>query len=35
LTAKETGELEARIDATVYGLYDLTAEEIKLVEGKG
>jgi len=32
---KETGELEKAIDAMVYGLYGLSAEEIKIVEGKG
>jgi adenine-specific DNA-methyltransferase len=31
---KETGELEKEIDAMVYGLYGLTAEEIKIVEGR-
>ena len=30
----ETNDLEAQIDALVYQLYDLTEEEIKIVEGK-
>ena len=29
----DTGELEAKIDRMVYKLYDLTPEEIKIVEG--
>ena len=28
----DTAELENRIDQMVYGLYDLTPEEIKIVE---
>ena len=31
---KDTTELEAQIDKMVYELYDLTPEEIKIVEGK-
>jgi len=38
LSAKERGEdssdLEREIDAMVYQLYELTAEEIAIVEGK-
>jgi adenine-specific DNA-methyltransferase len=31
---KETKELEEQIDQLVYKLYELTEEEIKIVEGK-
>jgi hypothetical protein len=30
----DTTDLENEIDQLVYGLYDLTEEEIKIVEGK-
>jgi len=32
--ATDTSSMEAEIDALVYKLYDLTDEEIKIVEGK-
>ena len=32
---KDTSELENKIDAMVYRLYELTDDEIKIVEGKG
>ena len=31
----DTSELEEKIDKMVYDLYDLTPEEIAIVEGKG
>jgi adenine-specific DNA-methyltransferase len=30
----DTKDLEAKIDELVYGLYELTADEIAIVEGK-
>ena len=33
-TAADTSALEHEIDQLVYGLYDLTKEEIEIVEGK-
>ena len=31
---KDTKELESRIDSLVYKLYNLTNDEIKIIEGK-
>ena len=31
---KDTADLEAKIDKMVYQLYHLTADEIKIIEGK-
>jgi adenine-specific DNA-methyltransferase len=33
-SGEDTSELENTIDAMVYKLYELTADEIKIVEGK-
>ncbi len=33
-SGKETHDLESQIDTLVYELYDLTADEIKIIEGK-
>ena len=34
LGVADTTDLEAQIDQLVYQLYDLTEEEIKIIEGK-
>ena len=31
---KDTSEFESQIDSAVYALYDLTADEIALIENK-